>query len=1009
MAHYLMYPDIYGEKLAFVTEDDLWLYDGNLKRITEGIGIVRYPRFVLDGKSIIFSVFKSMGREDIKPQGDLYIFNINENSIKRLTYFGSRNIKPITSYSGKIYFSSSHSSPLNYYQELYKMSPDGSEIERLGYGNANYIGFGNNFILLGRNIGDPASWKRYRGGTAGQLWLSKDGKTFERILSNLKGNIGSPMIFENNICFISDHEGIGRIYCYDGKDIKKITENVEYYARNANSDGKKIIFQMAGDLYIFDNKLKKLDINVYGSKRGLEDRYIDIGERIEHYSLDEKGESILFTARGKYYKMGTFEGPVIISDDIRLIKGKFLRDGKYIGIQNKNGNESIVIIDSGKIIKKFEGDYGLIYHIWPSPDGKKAAFSNGRQELFILDMENSKINKIDKANVEPIEDLDFSPDSKWVAYSIGINNTRKKIRIRNIETNEYSDIEGTYRIDFSPSFDPLGRYLYFISISSYKAIMDPESPSLTFPNYSKIYLVTLKNSIKSPFVDNLDQEQKEFGIDLDNISQRVVPVPLMEGRYSSLSSVKEGFIYFSMPLNINEENVGEIHYYNIENKKDEIIVERANDYSISLNKTKILYRYRNMYRVIDYSQKQEMKSMNPGKESGIIDLNRIKAWVNPGKEFRQMLYEAWMMMRENYWRDNGIQWDRIFKKYEILLEKISTRAELSDLIWELQGELGTSHSYEYLGDYFNSPLESRGYLGAELEFNNGYRIKKIYKGRLDEKSPLLLPGTDIKENDLIVEINGVELDKNNPPGKLLTNLPSDVVSIKIRRDDKDLIFNVKTVGDESSIIYRDWVEKNKNYVHEKTNGKVGYIHIPDMMEFGFSEFHKNFLEEIEKDALIVDVRYNRGGYVSPFLLEKLNRKIIGYDNPRHGLKIEYPPYSPKGPLICITNELAGSDGDIFSHSFKLMKIGKLIGKRTWGGVIGINPRRRLLDGSVVTQPEYAFWFKDVGFGVENYGTDPDIEIDIAPHDYLSGKDTQLDKAIEMVMKELEQFHRELPP
>ncbi len=1009
MVHYLLYPDIYDKKVTFVTEDDLWFYDLNLKRITEGLGIVKYPKFVSDGNSIIFSVFRSMGREDVKAQGDLYIFSINENTIKRITYFGSRDIKPVGWYEGKIYFSSSHSSPLNYYPELYRMSLDGSEIEKLDYGNANYIGFGSNYVLLGRNIGDPARWKRYRGGTVGQLWISKDGINFDRILLNINGNIGSPMIVNDKICFISDHEGIGRIYCFDGKNIERKTENSEYYARNASSDGKNIIFQMAGDLYIFTDRVEKLDFDVYGSKRSLEDRYIDITKRIESFSLDEKAENILFTARGKYYKMGNFEGPVTVSNDIRLIEGKFLKNDKYIGIQNKKGKESIVLLESGKITKRIEGDFGLIYNIWPSPDTKKIAFSNDRLELIVLDLDNNKFKKVDEAKTDVIEDLDFSPDSKWIAYSIGISNNRKKIRIRNLETNEFSDIVSTYRIDYSPSFDPLGRYLYFVSVSSYRAVMDPESPALAFPNYSKIFLVTLNSHIKCPFLERIEQEQKEISIDLDGISERVIPVPLMEGRYSSINAVKDGFLYFSMPLNLNEENVGEIHYYNIENKKDEVIVERANGYSISLNKTKILYNYKDMFRIIDYSQKQELKSQNPGKESGIIDLSRIKAWVNPKEEFNQMLYETWLMMKENYWRDNGIPWDEIFKKYYLLLDKVSTRAELSDLIWELQGELGTSHSYEYMGDYFNSPLESRGYLGAEIEYKDVFRIKKIYKGRLDERSPLIFPGTDIKEGDLLMEINGIEVNKSNPPGKLLTNLSNDVVSLRLRRNGQDFIFNVKTINDESGIIYRDWVERNKNYVHEKTAGKVGYIHIPDMMQFGFSEFHKNFLEEIEMDALIVDIRYNRGGFVSPYLLEKLNRKIIGYDNPRHGLKVEYPPYSPKGPIICITNELSGSDGDIFSHAFKVMKIGLLIGKRTWGGVIGINPRRKLLDGSIVTQPEYAFWFKDVGFGVENYGTDPDIEVDISPQDTVNGKDPQLEKAVELVMKELGQFRKEFPP
>ncbi|MEM0334240.1 MAG: S41 family peptidase [Thermoplasmata archaeon] len=1001
MNHYLMYPDIHKESFVFVTEDDLWLYDGNLKRITEGLGIVRYPKFSCNGKYIAFSVFKSMGREDLKPQGDIFLYSIEKNYLKRLTYYGSKDIKVIGWYGGKIYFSSSHSSPLNYYPEIYRMNPDGTEFEKLPYGNASYIGFGTNFILLGRNIGDPAKWKRYRGGTVGQLWISKDGKKFERIMENLEGNIGSPMIVNDKICFISDHEGIGRIYCLDGEKLIRMTENSEYYVRNANTDGMNIIFQMAGEIYTLNNGMRKLNIDVYGTKRLLQERYIEnVPEKIESFSLNENGERIIFTVRGKLFNMESFSGPVITTQNIRLLNGVYLKGEEYIGVLNSEGKEHVVLLKEGKIIKRFEKDLGLILNIWPSPNGESIIISTGRLELYLLNLKNDEFKNIDVSKTGPIKYLDFSPNGKWIAYSIALGNNRIKIRIRNIENNEFSDIESTYRFDFSPSFDPFGRYLYFISLSSFKAIEDPAIPSLTFPNPSKIFLVTLRKNFTDPFISKMEGEVKDFAIDLDGISERIIPFPLKEGRYISLYGVKDGIVYMSMPLSMEEENVGELHYYNINEKKDELLVDKASRYTISLDRTKIAYMYHDLFRIVDSTQKKETKSNIPGRESGIVDLKRIKLFSYPKEEFKQIFYETWFMMKENYWKDENIKWDEIFNKYLPLLEKISTRSELSDLIWELQGELGTSHSYEYLGDYFNSPLETRGYLGAEIEYKNEYKIKKIYRGRLDEKSPLISPGLEIKEGDVIISINGIDLDAKNPPGKILTNMVDDIISIKIKRNDNIYTYNLKTLSDESMVIYRDWVEKNKNYVHSKTNGKVGYVHIPDMMNFGFAEFHKNFLEEVDRDALIIDVRYNRGGFVSPFLLEKLNRKIIGFEYPRHGLREEYPPASPKGPIVCITNELSGSDGDIFSHSFKLMKLGPLIGKRTWGGVIGINPKRKLIDGSIVTQPEYAFWFKGVGFGIENRGTEPDIEVEITPLDFSENRDPQLDKAIEVVLEKL---------
>tara|TARA_Y100001970_G_C14107117_1_gene788793 strand:- start:252 stop:1298 length:1047 start_codon:yes stop_codon:yes gene_type:complete len=329
-------------------------------------------------------------------------------------------------------------------------------------------------------------------------------------------------------------------------------------------------------------------------------------------------------------------------------------------------------------------------------------------------------------------------------------------------------------------------------------------------------------------------------------------------------------------------------------------------------------------------------------------------------------------------------------------------------MWEMQGELGTSHAYELGGDYSFPPQYQVGLLGAEYEFNpsqKGYKITKILKGdvwRSNRQSPLLRPGLNIKEGDIITAIEGKSLTNTFHPNMAMINRSNCEVELDVKdsngRNKRKV--QIKTIGSEFHLRYRDWVEKNRSYVHKSSKNKIGYVHIPDMGGFGYSEFHRYFLVEKQYDGLIIDVRFNGGGHVSSLILQKLARKVLGYGISRNMGTDTYPEEAPKGPMIAITNEFAGSDGDIFSHSFKMLKLGKLIGKRTWGGVIGIWPRNSLVDGTMTTQPEFSFWFKDVGWNVENYGTDVDVDIDILPDDVVKEQDPQLDTAIEMVKKEL---------
>lgn len=360
---------------------------------------------------------------------------------------------------------------------------------------------------------------------------------------------------------------------------------------------------------------------------------------------------------------------------------------------------------------------------------------------------------------------------------------------------------------------------------------------------------------------------------------------------------------------------------------------------------------------------------------------------------------------------SGINWRNIYEQYAPLVDRVTSRSELSDLLWELQGELGTSHAYEQGGEYRHGPHYRQGRLGVDWNYdaeNDRFRITHIAKGdtwNSSETSPLNTPGLNIAVGDAVLAINGQRVSADRSPQELLVNQAGNEIQLTIERAQNQEVLNVtvKAISNavEEKARYRDWIEHNRQVVHERSGGKVGYLYMPDMMGPGYAEFHRGFLTEYDYPALLVDVRWNRGGHVSGLLLEKLARRRIGYDIPRWGKPEPYPSESPRGPMVALTNELAGSDGDIFSHSFKLMGLGPLIGKRTWGGVVGINPRHKLVDGTVTTQPEYAFWFKDVGWNVENYGTDPDIEVDIAPQDYVNEIDPQLERAITEALRLVE--------
>ncbi|MGH8801310.1 MAG: S41 family peptidase, partial [Casimicrobiaceae bacterium] len=467
----------------------------------------------------------------------------------------------------------------------------------------------------------------------------------------------------------------------------------------------------------------------------------------------------------------------------------------------------------------------------------------------------------------------------------------------------------------------------------------------------------------------------------------------------------------------HKESPGRLEVFDFATLKAETLQERADDFEVAADHTTLVVRDDKRLRAIRADRVPDARDRStpaagdePSRRSGWLDLGRVRVSVDPRREWAQMLREVWRLQRDQFWVADmsGIDWEAVYQRYAPLLPRVATRGELSDLIWELQGELGTSHAYEIGGDHRRPPQVALGHLAAELRaVDNGaaWEIARIVQGDpwdAAADSPLNSIGVHAHIGERIVAVNGQPVSTGRPPQALLVNQAGARVELTLAPPPGASAPDTRTVvvtalADEGPARYREWVETNRRFVHERSHGRVGYLHLPDMMSAGFAEFHRYFGGECDRDALIVDLRYNRGGHVSQLLLEKVARRRVGYDLPRWGRPEPYPSESPAGPIVALTNEHAGSDGDIFSHCFKLMKLGTLVGTRTWGGVIGIHPRHPLVDGTETTQPEYSFWFTDDGFGVENYGTDPEIEIDNAPQDARDARDRQLEVALDTAL------------
>ncbi|GAA2207563.1 S41 family peptidase [Nonomuraea monospora] len=1027
MSAYLRFPAVFQDVVVFAAEDDLWMvsaHGGRAFRLTAGLAEAGYPRISPRGDQLAF-----VGREE-GPE-EVYVMPSGGGAARRVTFHGARCTVTGWDPEGCILYASDQSQPFEGRSWLHRVAPGGVP-ERLPYGPANSIAFGpENMIVLGRNTADPARWKRYRGGTVGDLWIDAGGDGEFGRLIRLPGNLASPCWSGGRVCFISDHEGVGNVYSCtpDGQDLRKHTHHDDYYARNLSSDGRRLVYHAGADLYLLEpeqlgepgERPRKLEVRLASSRTQRNRRFVDAADYLDSATLSPDGSALAITARGKAYAMADWEGPVRqhgSPDGVRYRFLTWLNDGvRLIAAASDDADEEkLIVLEGGEGGPGTEvARLGRINDLVPDPAHDRVAVVNHRHELHLLDLETGRAELVEANPHGPPEDPAWSHDGEWLAYASPLNAQTTAIRLHHPGTGRTAQASEPVLKDSMPAFDPLGRYLYFIGQRAFSPVYDQLQFDLGFPLGTRPYAVALRADVPDPFVprprplhekdddeDEEDEEESEaLRVDVDGLARRVTAFPLPEGRYERVAGLKGGkALILTSPLHGDDT----LHLFDFAKGESETFADGVSRFELGRDHKTLLYRAGGRLRVVKAGEVPGDEE-TPGRESGWIDLSRIKVSVCPEAEWRQMFREAWRLQRENFWTEDmaGVDWPAVYDRYRPLVERVTTRGEFSDLLWELHGELATSHAYESGGEYRPGPDYSQGKLGVDWRLRDGvYHIAAIVTGDPwdpEATSPLNRVGLDVRTGDAVLAINGAPIGASAAtPNERLVNQAGEEVELTLRREERVFTVTVRALSDDQPARYRDWVNLNRAQCHQRSGGRIGYLHVPDMGPDGFGEFHRGFLAEYDRHALIVDVRFNGGGHVSSLLLQKLARRRLGYDYPRWGDPEPYPPESPRGPLVAITNEWAGSDGDIFSHTFKLLRLGPLVGRRTWGGVIGIWPRHTLADGTVTTQPEFSFAFDDVGWQVENYGTDPDIEVDITPQDYARGVDTQLERAIDVALE-----------
>ncbi|MEU0662029.1 S41 family peptidase [Streptomyces lavendulocolor] len=1134
---YLRYPHLHDGLLCFAAEDDLWVAPlaadgeppGRAWRVTVDRTRVGHPRFSPDGRHIAYTNWRSLDPE-------IHLVPVDGGPARRLTYWGSLDTRVCGwTPDGEVLAVASHGQPFSHFSWAYKVPVDGSPGGRLPWGPVSDIAVADvggqhlTLLLTGKPPHEPASWKRYRGGATGRLWLQG-----EQLLPGLGGHLDCAMFVDGRIAFLSDHEGVANLYsCLpDGTDLRRHTDHDDFYARHASSDGRRVVYQCAGDLWIVDaltpdSVPRRLAVRLGGPRAGRRTHQAPAASNVDAVSVDETGRASAVSVRGSLYWLTHRDGPArTIADTpgVRVRLPEMLGgSGRIAYVTDAEGEEAVEVAH----LPRVSGDRaprrlaaGLLGHVTEmvaDPDGERLAIATHDGRLLLLDVpdeteepppareeagdgmpgapgspetpevpgtagapeapgvpetsETSAASEVMETPPEipaaseaseggggtvggpeegpteltrsingPVRDLAFSPDGAWLTWSHpGIGRSLRQIKIARIKDRTIVDVTNGRFEDESPVFTRDGRYLAFLSWRGFDPVYDVHTGDLSFPLGCRPHLVPLASTTPSPFALSPEGRPAAGGLDLteeaaegdgtvvvefEGLENRVTPFPVAASKYSSLHPVSGGgLVWLRWPISgalgetfVNPADTSgrpTLEHFNLAKARRTELVDHLDWYAVSGDGTRLV--------VFDEGDLRAVPATEPGDSDSTVyvDTRRILHEVDPGAEWRQAYAEAGRIIRSYFWDPgmSGIDWDAVLDQYRPLVERVATPDEFADLLREVLGELGTSHAYVTPARRNEGPphyQRAQGLLGANFVCRDGrWTVKRILPGESsDSKARSPLAGTGIREGAVLTHVDGRPVDPVAGPYPLLAGAGGTTVELTFRPDGGEgraRRVAVVPLVDERPLRYQDWVAKRREVVRELSGGKCGYLHIPDMGGSGWAQFNRDLRLEVSRPALIVDVRGNAGGHISELVVEKLTRRILGWDLTRGAQPVSYASNAPRGPVVALADEATASDGDMITAAFKLLKLGPVVGQRTWGGVVGMTGRHRLGDGTVITVPMNAAWFDEYGWSVENHGVAPDIEILRTPLDWAEGRHRQLADAVEVALDLLSAHPAARPP
>ncbi|MEP1033614.1 S41 family peptidase [Ekhidna sp.] len=1047
---YYQFPDIYNDQIVFSAEGDLWSVslDGGLaQRLTTHAEEEMYPSFSPDGKTILFSA---------SYEGPLEVYTMPTNGglTTRWTYESDASIATTWSPQGEVVYATwaYNKKPDNRLVKINLTSKVKTPIPLDQASEASYNADGSALFFVRpayhRNV-----TKRYEGGTARQVWKFTSGAEAVKLTTNHEGESHHPMWHSDRVYFISDRDGTMNIWSMDenGGDKKQHTTHAEFDVRYANASNGNIVYQMGADLWkynIASNSSQKINITLATDLDQLREKWEENpSQYITSVNPDKDGSKIAITARGRVFVVPVKGGRMISftdKKDVRYRDATFSSDGKsVIALSDESGEFEFVQMPGDGLgsEKAITTDGNLLrYAGIPSPDGKWIAYDDLESNMYILNMASGVSTKI-STNQEGIWDFSWSPDSQWIGYVQAAANSMAQIRIHNVRTNANFDLTTDRANSFNPRWSPDGKFIYFISDRNFTTLVGSpwgtRQPEPYFDVSEKVYHIALQKGTRSPFRPNDElytgeeespkKEEPKKGkkgkdseessdelnvqIDQNGIQERLIAVPIKPGNYRALAVNDKALYLISRSTGVNASSDLVVAKITNEEVSTKTMVSDINRYSLTQDGKKLMIAKSRNFYMVDAGT-GSIGDLSDSK----IDLSGWKFPINPRDDWKQIFTDAWRMERDYFYDKNmhGVDWDAMHAKYLPLVNRVTTRNELSDLIGRFVGELSALHTSVRGGDTRsddkNISVANLGGMFTRDESAGGYRIDYIYKvdpDYPDEKSPLDDPYLDVKEGDIITSVNGRGALSANDIGELIRNQVGKQVRLAVKRGSSVRDIIVTPIGSSFNLRYRDWEYGNRKYVDQQSQSKIGYLHLRAMGSNDINQFYREFYPVFNRQGLIIDVRYNWGGNIDSFILEKLLRKAWMYWKGRSGEPYWNMPYSFRGHLAVLVNENTYSDGEAFADGFRALGLGQTIGTRTWGGEIWLSSVNRLSDGGLARAPMFGV-YGDGEWRIEGRGFEPDIEIDNLPNATFNGSDAQLDKAIEHLMQKIKGDPRPVP-